>query len=117
MSTASARRSRSGPVPLRLSDAIGASPLSLPRPLTSFIARDRELAEVLALLRRDGVRLVTLSGPGGVGKTRLAIRVAEETAGYFPGGVWFVPLAAVQDPRLVASAIAQVLGVRETGET
>jgi non-specific serine/threonine protein kinase len=91
------------------------SPLGdLPLPLTSFVGREGEVAAVAVLLGDVAVRLVTLTGPGGVGKTRLALRVAEELAGGFPDGVWFVPLAPVRDPALVADAVAGVLGVRET---
>jgi predicted ATPase/DNA-binding CsgD family transcriptional regulator len=85
----------------------------LPIPLASFVGRDVEIAALLDVLRRDGHRLLTLVGPGGVGKTRLALRVAEEVRGDFADGVVFVPLAGVRDPVHVASAIAQVLGVRE----
>ena len=67
-------------------------PVHLPIPLTSFVGREREVAEVVALLRRPGVRLIALTGPGGVGKTRLAIRVAVEIADAFPDGVWSSPL-------------------------
>jgi non-specific serine/threonine protein kinase len=92
----------------------------LPDPLTSFVGREREQAAVVALLRRPGTpsgsRLVSLTGPGGVGKTRLAIRVAEEVSAAFPDGVWFVALAPVLAPTLVVPTIARVLNVRETVE-
>ena len=67
------------------------------------------------LLRSEHVRLVTLSGAGGSGKTRLALRAAEEMKEEFPGGVYLVPLASVTDPGTVASTIAQILGLRHTG--
>ncbi len=91
---------------------------SLPAPLTSFIGREREVAALGALLREPDVRLVTLTGVGGVGKTRLALRVAAELAaeGHFADGVVFVDLAAVRDPELVAPVIAQTLGVRGIGQ-
>ena len=82
-------------------------------PLTSFIGRERETAAVAALLRRDDVRLVTLTGPGGVGKTRLALRVSDAIADAFADGVAVVPLAAVRRAELVAPTILQTLGVRE----
>lgn len=88
---------------------------ALPTPLTSLVGRERELAALLALLGAAETRLVTLTGAGGIGKTRLAIAVAERLAGDFADGVWFVGLAPVTDPTLVASCIAQILGVREAG--
>jgi predicted ATPase/DNA-binding CsgD family transcriptional regulator len=93
-------------------------PASLPVPLTSLVGREREIAALGALLRDPGVRLVTLTGVSGVGKTRLAVRVASDLAAedYFADGVLFVDLAAVRDPGLVAPAIAQTLGVRGAGE-
>ena len=86
---------------------------NLPVQRDPLIAREEELRAVAALLRRADASLVTLSGPAGAGKTRLALQVAAELADAFPDGVFFVPPAAVRDPGLVAPAIAQVLGVRE----
>jgi non-specific serine/threonine protein kinase len=86
---------------------------NLPVQLTSFIGRDRELGELLRLLVEE--RLVTLTGPGGVGKTRLALAAAGAARDRYADGVCFVRLAPISDPRLVASAIAQALGVAEDG--
>jgi non-specific serine/threonine protein kinase len=99
-------------VPLADRDRPGAA---LPAWLTGFVGREREVAEVCALLRGDA-RLVTLTGPGGVGKTRLAARVAASLAPGFPDGVVFVGLAPVADPALVLPTVAQTLGVREGGD-
>jgi predicted ATPase/class 3 adenylate cyclase len=84
---------------------------NLPQQTTSFVGRDRELGEVKALLA--DVRLLTLLGMGGLGKTRLSLQVAAEVMAHFPDGVWFFDLAPIRDGALVVSEAAQVLGVRE----
>ena len=88
---------------------------TVPTPLTSFVGRERELATLTRLLCQSDLRLLTLTGPGGVGKTRLAISVAADLQECFAGRVWFVPLASLTDPAYVLPAIAQALGVRESG--
>ena len=77
---------------------------ALPTPLTSFVGRERETQAILDLLRRPGVRLITLTGPSGVGKTRLAMHAAAEATGDFPDGVRFVSLAAIRDAGLHVEA-------------
>lgn len=86
-------------------------PTNLPTFLTRFIGRMRDTAHVGDLLVRE--RMVTLTGPGGTGKTRLAIEVARSIADRYPDGSWFVALEAVRDPALVLSTIATILGVRD----
>lgn len=81
----------------------------LPSRLTSFIGRDVELEELAALLAER--RLVTLTGPGGIGKTSLAVETARRVADRFPDGAWFVPLAEVEDPAAVRSVIARTIGL------
>ena len=85
---------------------------SLPRPLTSFVGRERELAEARRLL--EGSRLLTLTGPGGSGKTRLCIELAAQVADGYPDGVCFVRLAPVSEPGLVPSSIAQSIGLPDS---
>ncbi len=87
-----------------------------PQPLTSFVGRERELDDLSTLLRTDAVRLLTITGSGGVGKTRLALRLAEELELEFADGAAFVPLAAVVDPDLVVDAIAREVGARDMGD-
>ncbi|MCS5735430.1 DUF4062 domain-containing protein [Herbiconiux daphne] len=92
------------------------SPADLPVPLTALIGRQHEVDDVERMLRRPGTRLVTLTGPGGIGKSRLAIEVADRLAPDYPGGTAFVDLSSVHEPDLVLGAIAQTLGVRDTGD-
>ena len=80
---------------------------NLPAQPTPLVGRERELGEVRDLLRTEGVRLLTLTGPGGIGKTRLGLQVAAELLDEFEDGVFFVALAPITDPALVASAIAE----------
>jgi predicted ATPase/DNA-binding SARP family transcriptional activator len=82
-------------------------------PATEFVGRAADIAAASDLLARDEVRLLTLTGPGGVGKTRLALEVVRARAGDFDGGVVFVPLAAAADADLVPTVIAEALGIRE----
>jgi predicted ATPase len=85
---------------------------NLPVPATPFLGRERELAEVAALLAAGEPRLVTLTGPGGVGKTRLALQAAGAAADRFEHGVFWVPLAPLGDPSLVVAAAAQAVGAK-----
>jgi predicted ATPase/DNA-binding CsgD family transcriptional regulator len=92
-----------------------ASTSNLPAPFTTLIGREREVAMARQLLQHADVRLLTITGPGGVGKTRLAIQVAVDLLDKYADGVSFVSLAPISDPQLVVPTIAQTLGLREAG--
>jgi predicted ATPase/DNA-binding SARP family transcriptional activator len=104
---------------LRQDEALSRRPLpesNVPVPVSTLVGRDRELAEICGALRSDEVRLLTLTGPGGAGKTRLAIEAANALAEELPEGAFFVPLDTIWDPALLLPAIAQALTVRESGD-
>jgi predicted ATPase len=91
---------------------------NLPIPPTPFLGRERELADLAALLAEDGARLLTLTGPGGTGKTRLAVQAAAETAERYADGIFWVSLASLTEATLVMPRISQVFGLREqAGQT
>jgi non-specific serine/threonine protein kinase len=105
------RSELSGAVPAAPREAAAAGPNNLPAESKSFIGRAREVAEVKRLVAAN--RLVTVTGPGGCGKTRLALRVAGDLVAGFPDGVWLTELAGLSDPTLVPQAVATALGLRE----
>ena len=86
---------------------------NLPIPATPFLGRDDELRDLLERASEPGVRVLTLTGPGGTGKTRLGLQLAAEISSTYPDGVWWVPLASVREASLVASALARVLEIDE----
>jgi predicted ATPase/class 3 adenylate cyclase len=90
---------------------------NLPIPATPFLGRERELEELTRLLGEDGARLLTLTGPGGVGKTRLALQLAATLSERHPDGVFWTPLARFRDSELVASSVVQALGLEARGES
>jgi predicted ATPase len=99
-----------------MADALEHDAMStLPRPRTSLIGREAEIARAQSLLVDDAVPLLTLTGPGGVGKTRLALAVAHEVAAHFADGAVFVDLAPLADPALVGASVASALGVTASG--
>ena len=91
--------------------SLDARPNNLPTQLTSFVGRETELEEALGLL--SATRLLTLTGPGGIGKTRLSLQIAAAASDDFPDGIWFVPLEPVRERELVAPTIARVIGVTD----
>ena len=93
--------------------SLDAVPNNLPTRLTTFLGREREITEVQGLLERS--RLLTLTGPGGTGKTRLSLEVAGRSLGVYPDGVFFVELASIGDPELVPATIGQALGLADRG--
>src|SRR5690242_5741512 len=95
---------------------IGFAGAPLPIPLTELVGREREIAALAALVDRTEIRLLTLTGPGGVGKTRLALAVADAVEKRFAAGAALVSLAAVPDVALVPSTVAQSLGIRDAGD-
>ena len=99
----------------RLDTALVTPPNNLPTPLTSFVGREAQKAEIKALLGTS--RLLTFLGFGGFGKTRLSQEVARETLPQYPDGVWFIDLAPITDPGLVAQTVASVLGIKEEAQT
>ena len=102
--------------PARTATNVAAPSATLAAPVTPLLGREREVTAATALLG-GGVRLLTLTGPGGVGKTRLALRLAADLHAAFPDGVTIVPLASLTDPALVAVTIAEALGIVEAGST
>jgi predicted ATPase/class 3 adenylate cyclase len=95
--------------------ARGASSVKLPTHLTRLVGRDAEIADVVSHLEDHGVRLLTLTGPGGMGKTRLAVAAAAQASSAYPDGVFFVPLAEATSPEQVTATVAESLGVRGEG--
>jgi predicted ATPase len=102
------RRTQTSPVS---ADAVESH---MPAPFTRIIGREKAIEDIVALLSDKGTRLVTLSGPGGIGKSRLSIAAAEAAASLFPDGIVFVPLENVLEPELLLSTIGYALGIRET---
>ena len=94
---------------------VPARPASMPMPRSRLIDREQERAQAEALLQQGEVGLVTLTGPGGVGKTRLAVQVAADLASQFTDGIAFISLASLKDPQLVVPTVARTLGLSEAG--
>jgi predicted ATPase len=92
-------------------------PANLPVQRTGLVGRDKEMAAAKELLLREDVRLVTVTGPGGIGKSRLAVQVANDLVEHFPGGTHFVPLSSLSDPALISAAIVQAMGIQAGGRS
>jgi hypothetical protein len=103
------------PPPRSLAPVVAPRWRGFPTTLPPLIGREREGAAIATLFQQPGRRLLTLIGPGGVGKTRLAVAVVTEIAPSFANGAVFVPLASIRDPALVLPAIARALDIRSTG--
>jgi hypothetical protein len=106
---------RGDPFPQKPAKAVEARPANLPVQRAALVGREKEVAAAKDLLLRQGVRLVTVTGPGGIGKTRLAVQLGSELAEQFPGGTHFVALSLLSDPGLIPSAIVQTLAIRHAG--
>jgi len=113
--TVAARRPSASPAATSAAPPPEARRTNLPHPPNPLIGRERDVEAVGHLLLEDHVRLVTVTGVGGGGKTRLALAVAADVANEFPDGVWLAELSALDDPALVAMAVATAFGVRESG--
>jgi predicted ATPase len=94
---------------------VEARPTNLPVQRTGFVGREKEIVAAKELLLREDVRLVTVTGPGGIGKSRLAVLVGNDLVEHFPGGTYFAPLSSLSDPGLIPSVILQAMGIREAG--
>lgn len=111
-----AASARTAPLAEPAAEVFSTEPVRPPSPLTRLVGRDAELATVTRMLTVEGQRLVTLTGPGGIGKSRLAVEAARAVEAAFPDGVVFVDLAPVLDAGLVITAVANALGIRDTGD-
>ena len=104
------------PLGVPTAEVFSTEPVRPPSPLTRLVGRGDELATLSKMLTSDGQRLVTVTGPGGIGKSRLAVAAARDSEPSFPDGVVFVDLAPVVDADLVISAVANAMGIRDTGD-
>ena len=107
---------RHGPLGDPVAEVFSTEPVRPPSPLTRLVGRGDELATVTGMLTEEHRRLVTITGPGGIGKSRLAVAAAREVEASFPDGVVFVDLAPVLEAGLVITAVANALGIRDTGD-